>query len=230
MLFNKEDAPANVVTVYPQASDLFNQYKINFCCEGERTIGVQCYELNIDVQQVLDELNERYAIWKTDGNMTFNWDSVTLSQIVDHITEHHHAYLTKELTALSHYVTRVSQVHGGNQPHLVELNTLYEQLVEYINTHIQIEKETLFPLINQYEVSPDEKLLFEIKQTNGELINRHQVINQLFKRMNEVTNNFKAPLDACGTYLVAYDRLVELELNIRQYIHLEQNIFFKRAS
>jgi len=230
MLFNKEDAPANVVTVYPQASDLFNQYKINFCCEGERTIEVQCYELNIDVQQVLDELNERYTIWKTDGNLTFNWDSISLTQIVEHITDHHHAYLTKELANLSHYVTRVSQVHGGNQPHLVELNSLYEQLVDYMNTHIQIEKESLFPLIQQYEATANDQLLFEIKQMNEKLVNRHHVINDLFKRMNEVTNHFKAPIDACGTYLVAYDRLVELELNTRQYIHLEQNIFFKRAS
>lgn len=230
MLFNKEDAPANVVKVYPQASDLFNQYNINFCCEGEQTLEVQCYQLNISVQKVLDELNERYAIWRRDGNTTYNWDNISLNQLVEHIIEHHHAYLKKELTALNHYVTRVSYVHGGRQPHLMELYSLYEQLIERVEMHIQEEEKVLFPLIEQYAAGPNKKLLAQFEQIHYDLENNHYVMNDLFKQMNEVTNNFIAPIDACGTYQVAYDRLVELELSIRQYIHLERNIFLKRVN
>lgn len=230
MLFNKEDAPANVVKVYPQASDLFNQYKINFCCDGERTIEVQCFQLNINTQQVIDELNERYAIWRRDGNLTYNWDSISPKQIVEHIREHHHAYLRKELTALTYYVTRVASVHGKNQPHLIELNSLYEQLIVLIDAHILVEETELFPLINQYATDSNEQLLMKIRQINFGLEKKHHVMNKLFKKMTEVTNDFEAPLDACGTYRIAYDRLAELELNIRQFIHLEKNIFFKQIS
>lgn len=230
MLFNKEDAPANVVKVYPQASDLFNQYKINFCCEGERTLEVQCYQLNISVQKVLDELNERHAIWRRDGNATYNWDNISLNQLVEHIIEHHHAYLKKELPALNQYVTRVSYVHGERQPHLMELYSLYEQLIERVEMHIEEEENILFPLIKQDALGTNETLLSQVEQLNGKLENNHHVMNELFKRMNEVTNDFTAPFDACGTYQVTYDRLVELELSIRQYIHLERNIFLKRIN
>lgn len=171
MLFNKEDAPANVVKIYPQASDLFNQYKINFCCKGERTLEVQCYELNISVQQVLDELNERYAIWRKDGNATYNGDTISLKQMIEHISEHHHDYLKKELIALSHYVTRVSYVHGERQPHLMELYALYGQLVERVEMHIEAEENVLFPLIDQYALGKNETLYSQLEQIKDERMN-----------------------------------------------------------
>ncbi|MEI3614002.1 hypothetical protein [Pseudogracilibacillus sp. SO30301A] len=46
--------------------------------------------------------------------------------------------------------------------------------------------------------------------------------------MREIINGFQAPPGACGSYHITYDRLVELETDIFQHVHLENNILFKR--
>lgn len=46
--------------------------------------------------------------------------------------------------------------------------------------------------------------------------------------MRTTTNEFEPPLDACGSYRITYTRLLELETEMMDYIHLENNILFER--
>lgn len=228
MQFTAKDTPAKIIMTFPQASDLFKENKIDFCCGGDQPLKDQCFEQNIDEEKFLHELNDQYATWKAEGNIAKDWEKVTLEQLVDHIIHHHHLYLKEELPALSEFVARIFYVHGDDQPHLKQLHKLYHDFKLDMEQHMMREESELFPLVFQFIKSPEQSLLDEIVELNEELEKEHDDSGDLLKAMRELTNGFNAPPHACGTYRVTYDRLAELESNTFEHIHLENNILFKR--
>ncbi len=228
MLFNKEDSPAHIVTIFPQASDLFTEYNINFCCDGEHPLERQCLEQGVNVETLLDELNERYAIWKRHGYTTTDWEEVPLSQIVEQIIEYHH-YFKQELVNLERFVLRVNDVHGHTQPHLQRLEKLYETFKTALEAHIELEESELFPAVKQLTSSRTESVEIKIKELNKRLTTHHQTLIEMYNKIKKVTHNFEASLQACATYHVMYDRLADLYIDVLQYIHLEHGIFFKKV-
>lgn len=223
LLFNRNSAPADVIKVYPQASDLFKKNHINFCCSGERTIEEQCRELSIDAETIVEELNNRYSTWKEEEKDVKNWDKVSIEEIIEEIASKYHPFFRNELDALNEYVTRVNHVHGAEQPHLTKLYNLYHMLLEKIKAHIYEEERDFIPLL-----SGDSTSLENINNIKQKLETNHEEIYQLLNDIRKITNNFEAPTYACGTYRVAYDRLEQLESKTYEYIHLENNVLFKR--
>src|SRR5690625_3694151 len=228
MVFTLKDSPAEIIMIYPQASDLFKENKIDFCCGGEKPLQIQCFEQNIDEAELLAKLNGQYLSWKEAGNVAKDWDQVSIEQLIDFIIHHHHLNLKRELPALSEFVKRIHFVHGDDHPHLKVLDKLYHDFKVDMEEHMMREEGELFPLIFQYIRTPDSELLQKILQLNAEMEQEHDESGDLLKQMREITKGFVPPEYACGTYRVTYDRLAQLEENTFQHIHLENNILFKR--
>lgn len=226
--FTAEHTPAEIVKIFPYASDLFKENHIDFCCGGDKILRDQFKEHQVAGDTILFELNTRYEKWLENGHHAKDWDSVSISNLVDYIVDHHHGYLKKELPALSKFVTRVFHAHGSNQPHLRELHRLYDEFSQEMAEHTIKEEEEVFPLIKEYAVKPSEELLERIRIANGGLEAEHEFAGDLLKKIRQVTSGFEPPVTACGTYRVTYARLAEMESNTFEHIHLENNILFKR--
>src|SRR5690625_1157863 len=227
-VFTKEHTPAEIVKVFPKASDLFKSQKIDFCCGGDRPLHEVFTEKSLDETVILTDLNTAYETWSKEDHDTIDWDSEPLSKLVDHIVETHHAYLHEELAPLGQFVTKVFRRHGADNPHLKELHRLYNDFKVDMEEHLVNEEDNVFPLIKEYENNPSEKLKQQIIEANGGLEDDHQASGDLLKQMREVTDDFTPPPGACNSYRITYARLDELESNTFQHIHLENNILFKR--
>src|SRR5690625_2936188 len=118
MHFTKEHTPAHIVNIYPQASDLFTQNQIDFCCGGDVPLKENFSHNDINGDDIITVLNERYEKWKDAGNKAKNWYEVPIDELVDYIVNHHHSYIKEELEPLGQFVTRINHVHGDDQPHL----------------------------------------------------------------------------------------------------------------
>ena len=46
--------------------------------------------------------------------------------------------------------------------------------------------------------------------------------------MKEITNNYTAPEEACKSHLVMLNKLKDLDRDLIQHIHLENNILFPK--
>lgn len=228
MEFTLHDTPATIVKKYPQASDLFKENKIDFCCGGDIPLQEQVKEQHIDGGKLLLELNERYATWKEAGNVAKNWDEVPLDELVDHIIYHHHTYLKEELPRLSELVERVYNVHGMEHTHLQTLFRLFNTFKTDMIEHMFKEENIVFPLMKDYAANEDEALLAQIRILNDELEREHDDSGDILKQIRDVTNGFKLPFGACGTYQVTYARLAELEHMTFEHVHLENNVLFER--
>ena len=48
--------------------------------------------------------------------------------------------------------------------------------------------------------------------------------------MHRLTNDFQLPADACPTFVAVFDGLKDLEADLHQHIHLENNILFPKSA
>ncbi|PEB52324.1 iron-sulfur cluster repair di-iron protein [Bacillus pseudomycoides] len=226
--FTKTSIVGEIVTVFPQSSDLFKKYRIDFCCGGDKTIEVATQTKEISSDELLKILNQQYTLYKSKNNESTNWSEVNLSTLIDHIIEKHHRFIQEELPQLSPYVTKVFRVHGQTESHLSIVHRLFHELKLELEQHIMKEETLVFPLIKTYEQNPTEENLVLAIERLEELEQEHDKAGDLIKELRIITNDFTPPGHACRTYRMVYNRLEDFESDLFQHVHLENNILFKR--
>lgn len=226
--FTAEHTPAEVVNIFPKASDLFKVHDINFCCQGNRPLQVVLEEKDLDKEALLTELNQRYAAWKDEGHEITDYGALSLTDIIDYVQEKYHTFLENELEPLEQFVTRVYHVHGGDHPHLIDLFNLYHDLLDVIETHLEKEEKEWFPLIKRYELEPQEELKERLQVILREMEAEHETEVDILNNIRNITNGFQPPAGACNTYRITYARLHELEENIIEHVHVENNVLLER--
>lgn len=228
MVFTSEQTPVDIVKTFPQASDIFIECHVDFCCGGDVSLAEQFAQKQLPGDAILNRLNESFIRWSEQGNIVMDWDEVSTEDLIDHIVHHHHAYLKEELPALETFVIRIANVHGEMHPHLIELHDVYQKFKKDMGEHSLKEELEVFPLIKQYLKAPSDELLTSIHLANGGLEDEHDLAGNLLIKMRQLTNGFDVPTNACGSYRITYDRLAKLETDTFQHVHLENNILFKR--
>jgi regulator of cell morphogenesis and NO signaling len=78
-------------------------------------------------------------------------------------------------------------------------------------------------ILNSNEVSNITTLLKDMEAD-------HEAAGGLLREMRSVTNNYTLPPDACNSFFLLYHKLIALEEDLHQHIHLENNILFKKAT
>jgi regulator of cell morphogenesis and NO signaling len=227
-MFDRSATTGEIVVKFPRASSLFKKYKIDFCCGGNRPIGDVLSEKNLNEAQVLNELQELYEHADAQENFTTNWQTISYHQLIDYITETHHNYLYKVLPELEGYIKKVYRVHGQAHPELEKVNYLFSSLKVELEQHMILEENTIFNKIKEYEDTLLRQLLVEIVKFNQTLEKDHQNAGDLLRQIREATNDYTIPEDACTTFKLTYLKLDELESDLFQHIHLENNILFQR--
>lgn len=225
-IFNAQSTVGEIVAMFPKASDLFKTYKIDFCCGGNRSLAEALAEKNVPVEDVLHQLQTMYQ--QSLEKVEKNWLEASYTELIDHIIQKHHRFLMEELPQLSPYVTKVLRVHGPEQPHLVQVHKLFNDLKTELEQHLMKEETKAFPLIIQFEQNPTKENEQAMREVIEELVTEHDTAGDIIKEIRQITNDFTPPFDACGTYRLVYNRLEALEEDLFTHIHLENNILFPR--
>lgn len=224
--FTEEHTPAHIVKVFPKASDLFKVHGINFCCKGDILLKDTFVEKSLAGEEVLEKLNTSYESWIEKGNSATNWEAMSVTELVECIKINYHHFLQEELSALGEFVTRIYRVHGHDSPHLEQLYTLYNEFVMEAEIHLMQEVTEFIPLIELAEMTNSEVVQQEVHK----LKERNVKMNELLQEMRKVTDDFVPPLHACGSYRITYARLNDLETEMMDYMHVENNILFKKLT
>ena len=221
--FTIEQTPAEIVKLFPKASDIFKLREINFCCRGDQPLIDVVKKQRMDGDVLLTELNNAYKEWYKEEQSTTDWDQISPSDLINYITSAYLNNFKNELPALSGFVTRVYNVHGNRDPHLEELYRLYHLLKTEMEEHIAEEENKVFPLIKEGEASKA-----KIQELNSKWKNKYDAMVDLLEQIKKITKDFTPPEGACNTYQMTYARLAELESETLDYIHLENNILLTK--
>lgn len=218
----------DIVAEFPKASELFREYKIDFCCGGNRPLKEAIEETDLNEQEIVDKLNELYNDYANKNEQTRNWQEAPLGELVDHILNKHHAYLWKELPNISELTTKILRVHGTSHPELAKVHKLFHTLKMELESHLTKEEATQYPAISKFEKSGDMADLEEAVRIIKELEDEHTGAGDILKELRKITDDYAVPADGCPTYRLTYDKLQELESDLFEHIHLENNILFPR--
>ncbi|GAA4751127.1 hypothetical protein GCM10023229_34950 [Flavisolibacter ginsenosidimutans] len=212
-------------------AEVFKKYGIDFCCGGKKSLKQVCEEKGLDVEIVEAEL-ENPTQPVSSANDYNRWQ---LDFLADYIYNQHHLYYYNELPVLKGLITKVTQHHGDNHPELKYMYSLFGQLVQELDTHFLREEKVVFPFI---------KALVQAKRSGSlEALNSqpsltdpirimevdHEAAGDILDEMQKLSNNYTPPADACNSYQFLYKKLKDLDEDLHQHIHLENNILFPKA-
>lgn len=214
-----------------KTASVFKKFKIDFCCNGNRTISEACERKKLDPSQLINEL--RNTIINVEQNIDFNsWE---LDLLADYIEKTHHRYVVTKIEEIKPYLNKVTRVHGEHNPELKEIEILFNQSAQELSQHLQKEEMILFPFIrNMVNSKMEEKPLFfphfgTVENPIAMMKHEHQNEGERFEKIAGLSNNYTPPSHACNTYRVTFALLKEFEDNLHQHIHLENNILFPKA-
>lgn len=150
------------------------------------------------------------------------------SELIDYIVSTHHVFVKRILPELSELTTKILRVHGPSHSDLFKVHKLFHNLKTELEQHLIKEEEILFPMIKEYDEKSSAELLDRINTVMKETEDEHETAGGVLKELRKVTQEYNVPEDGCITYCKTFDKLQELEADLFQHIHLENNILFPR--
>lgn len=224
---------AEMVAADYRKANIFNQFGIDFCCGGKKTIADACAEKGLDyaqVEQALRQIDARPA-----GGVHWNFQQWDTAFLADFIVNAHHAYVRTQLPRLLVFGEKVARSHGQKWPEVKEIYAFTQILAEELLIHMEKEERVLFPYIKNLAASrqngmdkphtPFGSVQNPVRMMEAE----HENAGQIMQDIRALSNDFTPPAGACNTFRVWYALLREFEEDLHLHVHLENNILFSRA-
>ncbi len=206
-----------LAATYPQASRIFYRKRLDYCCGGKRTLGDACRELDLDPAAVLAEITAPAG----DGGLAA-WTTRPLNDLIDFIISRYHDKLRVELPELVAMAAKVEQSHAEKASCPRGLAAHLGQVHEAVLSHLAKEEQVLFPMIRAGQGRRTGEPVQAMEQEH-----RDHAVN--LQRTRDLAHDLTPPAEACGTWQALYLRLDELEAELMEHIHLENNVLFPRA-
>ena len=216
----------------PNATRVFEQFGIDYCCGGKRSLNEACTAANLPIAEVTKALS---AAAKTSGSGDGHLQSGSLAELIDHIVKTHHKFTREESARLKKLLDKVCSVHGKNHPELQDIRETFFGLEQELMLHLMKEENVLFPYIVRTEEASfqnDQPLpapFGTVQNPVRMMMQEHDGAGEALRHIRQASRDFTAPDDACISYQTLYQALAGFEADLHQHIHLENNILFPRA-
>jgi regulator of cell morphogenesis and NO signaling len=209
---------AELAVAHPAAAHVFYANHLDFCCGGRRPFADACRERGLDAGAILDEIRREDAA----SEPVTRWELAPLQALVDHIVNHYHRRLRESLTTLVPMARRVEERHREKVSCPMGLAMLLKCVQHSLLEHLDREETVIFPAI--------------VRRTGARLTSpvyvmelEHEHLKSDLLRIRALTSDLTPPADACTTWRALYAGLQQLEQELMEHIHLENNVLFRRA-
>ncbi|PVW15836.1 iron-sulfur cluster repair di-iron protein [Marixanthomonas spongiae] len=215
-----------------RTAQIFKNHKIDFCCQGNRSIEEAAKKRKLDAKLLLNEIMDMQQA-KTEGTTDFS--SWPLDLLADYIEKKHHRYVEEKIPILKQYLNKLCKVHGDKHPELFEINEHFIASAGDLAAHMKKEELILFPSVRKMvnakrtNSSMEKPHFGTVQNPVQKMMDEHEVEGERFRQIDELSNGYTPPADACNTYRVTYALLQEFENDLHEHIHLENNILFPKA-
>jgi regulator of cell morphogenesis and NO signaling len=228
MNLESEATVGELVVESPSRAKVFEKFGIDYCCGGKKSLRQVCSERNLDYASVVGELEQQQA---APAHTQRNWASASLTDLCDHIEQTHHRYLKEELPRLEFLTNKVATRHGAKRPALVEVQRVFAALKTEMDSHMMKEERVLFPLCRQLDVADELPAMHcgSVGNPIEAMIREHEHAGEALSQIRSLTDNYSCPSEACNTYRALFDALEQLERDLHEHVHKENNILFPKA-
>ena len=217
-----------------RTAEVFKKWGINFCCGGNLSLAETCSVKGLNQNAIESDLH------KVTRNISIpnaiNYDHWPIEFLIDYILNVHHAYLNTTIPQLQSSLQSFVPGHKKKYPYMVKVLEAFEDLATELKEHMQKEEEIVFPYIKQVNSTLKNKEVYGplfvrlLKKSMNEItVHDHNRIEALVQQLRTETQYYSFADDACTRHQVIYQRLKELDDDLVQHKHLENNILFPKG-
>lgn len=221
-----------IISTQASAAAVLERFDIDLCSHANESLHQTCAGLQLSVDQVLEKLADAAA--NEHGALPADLTSWSLSRLIQHIVRTHHQYVRRELPRLAQIAEKVAGKHGQRAPELIQIVNLIDSLSSEIFAHLQKEEQILFPFIAEMEQQiagccAPQACFRTVAQPVAMMIAEHESAEGIVAEMRRLTQGFAPPDWACASFAALYAGLREFAADLRQHVHLENDVLFPRA-
>ncbi len=202
-----------IAVILPGATTVFRRHKIDFCCKGDTLLAQEAESRGLDLSALEAEL---HAL-ETSGVHA----PAETSDLIAHIIERYHKVHRREFPEVIALARRVESVHQDRIDCPRGLANLLSDMFEDLEDHQHKEEAVLFPAMLK-GVGP------VLRGPITRMMEDHEELGALLAFMADLTDDFVAPEGACATWRALYAGCGKLDMDLREHVHLENNILFRR--
>ncbi len=220
----------NIVTANPSSYKVLENYGLDYCCGGNKTLKDACEEKSLDLNQIVSQI-EATQYLESDIDI----DKLSLTNLIDHIESTHHVFMKEEIPQILEILKKVMNRH--NTQDLVNLQKIFQTLVDDITQHLEKEETILFPAVKELEATGEIKNFACVDKTNNPLatignpINQmemeHEAVGKLLKEITSIID--KDDFIQCTSLEILHNKLKNLETDLHRHIHKENYVLFPKA-
>ncbi len=210
---------------------VFSKYRIDFCCNGNRSVEEACNQKKIDIQAVTADLAAVLDVLPENGTDYNTWQPDVLAI---HIVDRHHGYVANQIPVLQAYLHKLSNVHGNAHPELVKIAQLFNESAAELTMHMKKEELVLFPYIRQMVIAQQNGTkaaaphFGAVEGPIAMMMHEHDQEGERFRQIQALSNDYTVPPDGCNTYRVTYSLLKEFQEDLHLHIHRKTISFSRR--
>lgn len=222
---------AEIALNFPHSIKNLIHYDLDFCCNGKTPFVKACEAIHLNADQIWNEITEQEAGIGRHSPMHFiTWDPGLL---INFIIQHHDE-VKKTIPHILELLDKVCSVHGEDNGFLITVREDFEKLSEQLLDHFSKEEVILFTTIRKlFNRSTENSNLSGAHDDLAEVIatieQEHESAGSLIKSIRTLTNNYETPAFACPTLKMTYVMLTQFDTDLRQRIHIENNILLLKV-
>lgn len=212
-----DQAIGTIACDIPGATRIFHQHKLDFCCNGGRSLSEAADKSGADKAALVKEL-ERLREQSSPGR---DWRTAPVEELIEFILRRFHDRHREQVPELLRLARRVEAVHGDKAGCPIGLADHLAFMEQDLESHMMKEERILFPMllrgIYTQSIPPIVRMRHEHDQHGDSLA-----------KLEQLTNDITPPPGACTTWRALYAGLAQLREDLMQHIHLENNVLFPR--
>ena len=219
----------------PATTRVFEEFKIDYCCGGRRSISDACAAAGIDAAMLKARISQVVSAQPEEAGKN-EPEAKSALELVEYIIDKHHTFTKNEIARLTPLMAKVAKRHGENHPELTELEGIYNTLAQSLIPHMMKEEQVLFPHIKRLGFAAENGMpapfppFGSVKNPIGMMMMEHDADGARLLEMRRVTGDYQLPEDACPSFTALYAGLQDLERDLHRHIHLENNVLFPAAT
>ncbi len=213
-------------------AEIFRKFGLEFCCDGKKSLQESCNDAGASIAEVQEALKN---LPEEKVNSAQDYNSWGLDFLADYIVNVHHKYVKDSTSMLRDLADKIASHHGSAHPELYEIKEHVDALLNEMKTHQEKEEKVLFPFIHEMVKNESEGRPVAIP-ASGSLDNpvemlrhEHDEVGRHVHAIEKLSHGYEVPADGCGSYRLYFSKLEELDKDLHQHLHLENNILFPKS-
>lgn len=198
----------------PAATHVFHAFKIDYCCKGHLPLADAAAERGVPMGVLCGALSAMEGV----SGVAPATPAKPAELIAQIISRYHVVHLT-ELPDMIVLARKVERAHPDHPCAPRGLADHLAMMADDLQLHQHKEETILFPMMQD---NPSPMLRFPIERMTSE----HDDVAEQLLRLAVLTTDFTAPEDACSSWRTLYRACAKLDADLREHIHLENNVLF----